>query len=90
MTRIATLLPQNTKRIFPHHILPHIDETGRAKAADNYESANDGIFIPYGTPMKKVEDIMIKEALKHTKGNKTKAADLLGISLRNLRRKINK
>ena len=40
--------------------------------------------------MKKVEDIMIKEALKSTKGNKTKAADLLGISLRNLRRKINK
>ena len=90
MTRIATLLPRNTKRIFPHHILPHIDETGRVQVAENYESAQDGVFIPLGTPMKKVEDIMIKEALKSTNGNKTKAADLLGISLRNLRRKINK
>jgi DNA-binding NtrC family response regulator len=90
MTRIATLLPQNTKRIFPHHILLHIEETGRTKVVDNYASAQDGVFIPLGTPMKKVEDIMIKEALKHSNGNKTKAADLLGISLRNLRRKINK
>ena len=90
MTRIATLLPQNTNRIFPHHILPHIDETGRVKAAEKYESEQDGVFIPPGTPMKKVEDIMIKEALKQTNGNKTKAAYLLGISLRNLRRKINK
>ncbi len=90
MTRIATLLPQNTKRIFPHHILPHIDDAGRAKASEHYESAQEGVFIPPGTPMKKVEDIMIKQALKQTNGNKTKAADLLGISLRNLRRKINK
>jgi DNA-binding NtrC family response regulator len=90
MTRIATLLPQNTKRIFPHHILPHIEDTGRAKITENYESGQDGVFIPLGTQMKKVEDIMIKEAMKHTNGNKTKAADLLGISLRNLRRKINK
>jgi len=90
MTRIATLLPQNTKRIFPHHILPHIEEGGRIKNTGSYEPAQDGVFISIGTPMKKVEDIMIKEALKHTNGNKTKAADLLGISLRNLRRKINK
>ena len=90
MTRIATLLPQNTKRIFPHHILPHIEDAGRAKASEHYESAHEGVFIPPGTPMKKVEDIMIKQALKQTNGNKTKAADLLGISLRNLRRKINK
>ncbi len=90
MTRIATLLPQNTKRIFPHHILPHIEDADRVKAAQQYESAPDGVFIPLGTPMKKVEDIMIKEALKQTNGNKTKAAEILGISLRNLRRKINK
>jgi len=90
MTRIATLLPQNTKRIFPHHILPHMEEGERIKTADSYEPAQDGIFISHGTPMKKVEEIMIKEVLKHTNGNKTKAADLLGISLRNLRRKINK
>jgi transcriptional regulator with PAS, ATPase and Fis domain len=90
MTRIATLLPQNTKRIFPHHILPHIEDAGRAKASEHYESAQEGVYIPPGTPMKKVEDIMIKQALKQTNGNKTKAADLLGISLRNLRRKINK
>ncbi len=90
MTRIATLLPQNTRRIFPHHIQPHIEESGLAKSAEINEAPQEGVYIPLGTPMKKVENIMIKEALKHTNGNKTKAASLLGISLRNLRRKINK
>jgi DNA-binding NtrC family response regulator len=90
MTRIATLLPQNTRRIFPHHILPHIEESGVFKTAETHETTPEGVFIPLGTPMKKVEDIMIKESLKYTNGNKTKAANLLGISLRNLRRKINK
>jgi DNA-binding protein Fis len=34
--------------------------------------------------------MLIDEALKQTGGNRTKAARLLGISLRTLRRKLNK
>lgn len=49
----------------------------------------DGTFVPVGTTMKEAEDMLIRAALKHTDGNRTKAAKLLGIGLRTIRRKIN-
>jgi DNA-binding NtrC family response regulator len=89
MTRIATLLPYDTKRIFPFHILPHIaDQQPRTQ----YVSAgkDEGFFISLGTSLDQAEELMIHEALKKTGGNRTKAAKILGISLRTLRRKLNK
>jgi DNA-binding NtrC family response regulator len=90
MTRIATLLPANTKRIFPFHVLPYFDEYSPAAVPAVEESAGDGVFIPIGTPLNNAQEMLIMEALKYTDGNKTKAASLLGVSLRNLRRKLNK
>lgn len=91
MTRIATLLPPQTERIFPFHVNPHLDKTveEQREATEKMPTGN-GVFIPLGTPMKDVEETMIRETLKHTRGNKTKAASLLGVSLRNLRRKLNR
>jgi DNA-binding NtrC family response regulator len=89
-TRVATLLPQDTKRIFPFHILPHLDEAGQIIVPTAEESGKEGVHIPIGTNLKNVEELLISETLKITKGNKTQAAKLLGISLRNLRRKLNK
>jgi len=90
MTRVATLLPRNTGRIFPFHILPHIDEAVSAVPEIDREPGKEGVFIPSGTKLSDVEEMLIHETLKQTNGNKTKAASLLGISLRNLRRKLNK
>ncbi len=91
MTRIATLLPGDTKRIFPFHVMPHFDESSYTDAAPaTEEAAKEGVFIPVGARLSDVEDILIRETLKHTNGNKTKAASLLGVSLRNLRRKLKK
>jgi DNA-binding NtrC family response regulator len=90
VTRVATLLPENTKRIFPFHVLPHLDEGGRTMSADVEKSGGEGVFIPIGTDLRKVEELLIAETLRRTDGNRTKAAALLGISLRNLRRKLNK
>ncbi|HDZ01484.1 MAG TPA: sigma-54-dependent Fis family transcriptional regulator [Nitrospirae bacterium] len=90
MTRVATLLPQNTRHIFPFHILPYIDETGPATPQVAEESGKQGIFVPVGTRLSDAEEMLINETLRHTNGNKTQAAKLLGISLRNLRRKLNK
>ncbi len=90
MTRIATLLPANTKRIFPFHVLPYFDEYSPASVPAVEESAGEGIYVPIGTPLNHAQEMLIMETLKHTNGNKTKAASLLGVSLRNLRRKLNK
>ncbi len=91
VTRIATLLPTDTKRIFPFHILPYIDENFQAAPTPADDKPDErGIFIPIGTPLNDAQELLIRETLNHTKDNKTKAAALLGVSLRNLRRKLNK
>lgn len=46
------------------------------------------IHIPIGTSMAQAEKIMIANTLSLTKGNKTKAADVLGIGRKTLLRKI--
>ncbi len=91
ITRIATLLPPDTKRIFPFHVLPYLDETGQSQVTkQKYNDKREGVFIPIGMNLSDATDLLIDETLKHTNGNKTKAATLLGVSLRNLRRKTNK
>ena len=90
MTRIATLLPRDTKHIFPFHILPHLDEADRAGAPSAEAPGKEGVYVPIGARLDHVEDLLIRETLKRTNGNRTKAAGLLGISLRTLRRKLNK
>jgi len=86
MTRVATLLPRDTDLIQPSHILPHLERMGVADLL--VQEGREGVFVPVGTDLKDVEDILIRETLKYTKGNKTKAAALLGISTRTLRRKL--
>jgi transcriptional regulator with PAS, ATPase and Fis domain len=90
MTRVATLLPRDTKHIFPFHLLPHLDEADRAGTPSAESLDKEGVYIPIGARLDHVEDLLIRETLKRTKGNRTKAAGLLGISLRTLRRKLNK
>jgi len=51
--------------------------------------SDEGIFIPTGTTLKDAEDLLIRATLKNTGGNRTKAARILGIGIRTIRRKIN-
>jgi DNA-binding NtrC family response regulator len=91
MTRVSTLLPRNTRRIFPFHVLPHLDDADRLFPPPPKEgTGQESVFIPIGTSMNDVEEELIRKTLNYTKGNKTKAASLLGISLRTLRRRLNK
>lgn len=46
------------------------------------------IVIPIGTPMEEIELKVITETLRHTKGDKTLAAKLLGIAARTIYRKL--
>jgi DNA-binding NtrC family response regulator len=90
MTRVATLLPSNIKHVFPMHIVSHLGETKMIDRDSEAPQTSSGIFIQQGTSIEKAEDILINDALKQTGGNRTRAAKLLGISLRTLRRKLNK
>jgi DNA-binding NtrC family response regulator len=90
MTRVATLLPPDTKHVFPMHIVSHLGENKKSEGSLDTRQISSGIFIQKGTTIDKAEDMLINEALKQTGGNRTRAAKFLGISLRTLRRKLNK
>ena len=57
----------------------------------NREESIEGIRIPpEGISMEKVEEALVKQALKMTNGNQTKAAKLLDISRDALRYRMQK
>lgn len=53
------------------------------------ESSEKGVFVPVGSTLQDAEDLLIEVTLKETNGNRTKAAKILGIGVRTLRRRLN-
>jgi DNA-binding NtrC family response regulator len=49
-----------------------------------------GVGLAAGTTVDEAERKLIELTLEHTGGNKTRAADLLGISLKTLHNKLNR
>jgi DNA-binding NtrC family response regulator len=49
---------------------------------------NDGLKLQFGAPMRVVEEAYIRLALHHSKGNRKRAAEILGISLRTMYNKL--
>jgi DNA-binding NtrC family response regulator len=71
------------EQIERHHFAPYpIDQRERLRKEDT-------ITLPVGTPIEEVERLMIMRTLQKTKNNKTRAAELLGISLKTLHNKLN-
>jgi len=71
------------EQIERHHFAPYpIDQRERLRVEDT-------ITLPVGTPIEEVERQMIMRTLQKTKNNKTRAAELLGISLKTLHNKLN-
>ena len=60
--------------------------TGAAASAS--AATSDGVLIPIGTKVDQAEKSLILMTLAHTKNNKTRAADILGISLKTLFNKL--
>ncbi len=95
MTRVAILLPYDTKQIFPIHVIPHltdvapITEVNIIPKQENNKDEISGVFLPVGTTIEEAENKLIQVTLEQTNGNKTHAAKILGIGLRTLRRKLN-
>ncbi len=69
-------------RIERHHIAPYpLDQRARARSEDT-------LTLPVGTPLEEVERRMIMRTLEKTDNNKTRAAELLQISLKTLHNKL--
>jgi DNA-binding NtrC family response regulator len=65
-----------------HHLAPYpVDQRARARSEDT-------ITLPIGTPIEEVERQMILRTLQKTDNNKTRAAELLRISLKTLHNKL--
>ncbi|HEY7725155.1 MAG TPA: helix-turn-helix domain-containing protein, partial [Anaeromyxobacteraceae bacterium] len=60
----------------------------RRAAGSAPPGAPGAIAIPVGTPMDEVERIVIRETLRQTRGDKTLAAQILGIAARTIYRKL--
>jgi DNA-binding NtrC family response regulator len=58
----------------------------KAPAQDTYEP--DAVRLPVGTTVGEAEKSLIMLTLQHTKNNKTRAAEILGISLKTLFNKL--
>jgi len=71
------------EQIERHHFAPYpIEQRERLRHEDT-------ITVPVGTPLEEVERQMILRTLQKTSNNKTRAAELLGISLKTLHNKLN-
>jgi len=90
MTRVATLLPPSARQVLPMHVLPHLEERPEAAPVGSPGgSAKEGTFIPDDATLEEAERALIEAALRRTGGNRTKAAKILGVGIRTLRRKLN-
>ncbi|HVF68139.1 MAG TPA: sigma-54 dependent transcriptional regulator [Pyrinomonadaceae bacterium] len=65
-----------------HHLAPYPLEQRR------HARSEDTVMLPVGTPIEEVERRMILRTLQKTENNKTRAAELLQISLKTLHNKL--
>ena len=71
------------EQIERHHFTPYpFDQRQRMRAEDT-------VSFPVGTPLEEIERQMILRTLDKTGNNKTRAAELLGISLKTMHNKLN-
>ncbi len=77
---IESLLVVNSPEVID---LPHLPQEVR-----EYQEKPEVISFKIGTPLEEVEKELMTQTLKATKGNKRRAAELLGINVRTIHRKM--
>jgi len=83
MARLAVRLPEGVREIGAKLLSPLLPAGTTAMAAE------EGVLIPKGTALADAEWLLIDAALKDSGYNRSRAAKLLGIGERTLRRKLN-
>jgi DNA-binding NtrC family response regulator len=85
LERAVILVGEGTIGI--EHLPPNFNSSGAAvRAVGEVDSATIGLRI--GTTISEAEKVLIQHTLQHTKNNKTRAAEILGISLKTLHNKL--
>lgn len=85
-----------TSEIQPSDLPPHLARIQMASLSDlsttlerdGTGELREAISVPLGTPLREVEDILIRKTLEATQGDKGVAAKLLGVNQRTIYRKI--
>ncbi len=72
------------RRILAKDLPPHFQLDLAARVVD----APSSLTIPFGTPLKEVETLMIRRALEATSGDKALAAKILGVHERTIYRRL--
>ena len=72
------------------HHLPSLGKGNLLPTEHTLEIASSDTILPLNTLLEETERQYLEQILEKTKGNKTKAAQLLGISIRNLYYKLDK
>jgi DNA-binding NtrC family response regulator len=72
------------------HLPPHLAAPASRPEPEAAASAPDGVVLTPGTTVDEAETRLIKLTLEHTRHNKTRAAEILGISLKTLHNKLNR
>jgi DNA-binding NtrC family response regulator len=68
--------------------IPHLPATPGMEAPAPAANDPESITLRVGTTVDEAERLLIEKTLEHTKNNKTRAADVLGISLKTLHNKL--
>jgi two-component system response regulator HydG len=74
----------NSEKIEPEDLPAHLAGLGIQSSTQ----AQGSIAVPIGTPLKDVEDLLIRKTLAATSGDKNMTAKLLGINSRTIYRKL--
>jgi len=76
--------------IRPEHLTPEVLDVGRPADPIGRGDEDSTVTVPVGASMQQVEREMIERTLRHTGGNKTRAARMLGVSIKTMHNKVKK
>ncbi|MBF0453276.1 MAG: sigma-54-dependent Fis family transcriptional regulator [Magnetococcales bacterium] len=91
MAEGAQIEPEDLMLDVPDDLDTGADSGGSMEAVegDSFTGDEEDIRLPIGTTVRQMEEILIHRTLNEVNGNRTRAAELLGISIRTLRNKLN-
>ncbi len=78
------------ENVLPAHIKAGVVEVAQTTSNQRIPQQEDVLIIPVGATYEEIERQVILETLKKAGNNKTKAAKMLGISLKTIHNKLNK